>query len=555
MFFRILKKDLKRKKAMNAVMLSFILLATMFVASGISNVVSVTNGIDSYLDKAGIGDYVVISMGTDSGAALDEMLRTEEKVIEYRTEPVVWGDKSNLKDVDGKELEAKNSVVYQAIEDSRLKFFDKNNERITKIEPGHAYATGDFMEKNHLKPGDQITITHHSVSFSVTLDGMAKDALLGSSMMGNSRFLFSKAEIEQLLSDDSIRNGYQGQICYIDLADDTSLSDIASLIAGVPEIMFSGTRSMTKMCYVLDMIVAFTMLVLSICLILVSFVVLKFSITFTISEEFREIGVMKAIGISSFKIRSLYLAKYLMLAVAGAVVGLLLSIPFSNLLLRSVSNNIVLEADNHFGLSVLGAVLVIVVILLFAFRCTGLVKKSSPIDAIRSGQTGERYKKKSSVRLGKSRGSTSMFLAVNDVLSAPRRYATIVITFFICTLFVLVFVNLISTMRSDTCITTFGSRSDLYYTDLAEAMSSMNPDGLERVENYLRDTENLLEANGMPAKMCVEAQYKYKVRVDGNDYSIVCEQGIDVGASDYEYTEGMSHRAGTRLRSHRRFQN
>ena len=146
-------------------------------------------------------------------------------------------------------------------------------------------------------------------------------------MMGNSRFLFSKAEIEQLLSDDSIRNGYQGQICYIDLADDTSLSDIASLIAGVPEITFSGTRSMIKMCYVLDMIVAFTMLVLSICLILVSFVVLKFSITFTISEEFREIGVMKAIGISSFKIRSLYLAKYLMLAVAGAVVGLLLKPP------------------------------------------------------------------------------------------------------------------------------------------------------------------------------------------------------------------------------------
>ena len=76
---------------------------------------------------------------------------------------------------------------------------------------------------------------------------------------------------------------------------------------------------------------------------------------------------MKAIGINNFKIRSLYLAKYLMLAVAGAVAGFLLSIPFSNLMLRSVSNNIVLGADNHFGLSVLGAVLVIVVILLFAF--------------------------------------------------------------------------------------------------------------------------------------------------------------------------------------------
>lgn len=95
----------------------------------------------------------------------------------------------------------------------------------------------------------------------------------------------------------------------------------------------------------------------------------------------------------------------------------------------------VLEADNHFLLSVLGAILVVIVILLFAFRCTKLVKKSSPIDAIRSGQTGERYKKKSPFRLVKSHGSTGFFMAVNDVFSAPRRYMTIIITFFLCTLF------------------------------------------------------------------------------------------------------------------------
>lgn len=53
----------------------------------------------------------------------------------------------------------------------------------------------------------------------------------------------------------------------------------------------------------------------------------------------------------------------------------------------------VLEADNHFLLSVLGAILVVIVILLYAFRCTKLVKKSSPIDAIRSGQTGNVIRK------------------------------------------------------------------------------------------------------------------------------------------------------------------
>ena len=522
MFFRILKKDLKRKKVMNAILLSFVM-----------------NGTDSYLDKAGIGDYVIISMGADSKATMDEILHEMDSIRDYRIEPVVFGEKSNLTGMDGEVLEAKNSAIYQSIEDSRLKFFDKENKQITEIKPGHAYATGDFMEKNHLQTGDKIRITHNSISFTVTLDGMAKDALLGSSMMGNSRFLFNKEEIEKLLSDETIYNGYQGQISYIELKDETGVSEIASAISQAPGIMFSGARSLIKMCYVMDMIVAFTMLILSICLIIVSFVVLKFSITFTISEEFREIGVMKAIGISNFKIRSLYLTKYLMLAVVGAIVGFFMSIPFSNLLLRSVSGNMVLEADNHFLLSVLGAILVVIVILLFAFRCTKLVKKSSPIDAIRSGQTGERYKKKSPFRLVKSHGSTGFFMAVNDVFSAPRRYMTIIITFFLCTLFVLVFVNTSSTMRSDTFITTFGTRSDLYYTDLTESMSCMNPDGRKQIEEYFAETEALLKKNGMPAKLCVETQYKNKIRFNGKDYSISCQQGIHTKASDYEYTEGV----------------
>lgn len=538
MLFRILKKDLKRKKVMNAILLCFILLATMFVASGISNVVSVMNGTDSYLDKAGIGDYVVISMGADSKASIDEILHEMESIRDYRIEPVVFGEKSNLKDMHGEKLEAKNSVIYQSIEDSRLKFFDKENKQITQIKPGHAYATGDFMEKNHLQPGDKIRITHNSISFMVTLDGMAKDALLGSSMMGNSRFLFHREEIEKLLSDETIYNGYQGQISYIDLKDEAGVSEIASAISQAPGIMFSGARSLIKMCYVMDMIVAFTMLILSICLIIVSFVVLKFSISFTIFEEFREIGVMKAIGISNFKIRSLYLTKYLMLAVIGAFVGFFMSIPFSDLLLRSVSSNMVLEADNHFLLSVLGAILVVIVILLYAFRCTKLVKKSSPIDAIRSGQTGERYKK-SPFRLVKSHGSIGFFMAVNDVFSAPKRYMTIITTFFLCTLFVLVFVNVSSTMRSDTFITTFGTRSDLYYTDLTEAMSCMNPDGRKQIEEYFAKTEVLFKKNGMPAKLCVETQYKYKVHFDGKDYSISCQQGIHTKASAYEYINGV----------------
>ena len=49
MYLNILKKDLKRKKAMNAILLVFVILATMFVSSSVNNILSVTTALDSYL--------------------------------------------------------------------------------------------------------------------------------------------------------------------------------------------------------------------------------------------------------------------------------------------------------------------------------------------------------------------------------------------------------------------------------------------------------------------------------------------------------------------------
>ena len=60
MYLNILKKDLKRKKAMNVILLVFIILATMFVSSSVNNIVSVTSALDNYLamaDRLSYGSY------------------------------------------------------------------------------------------------------------------------------------------------------------------------------------------------------------------------------------------------------------------------------------------------------------------------------------------------------------------------------------------------------------------------------------------------------------------------------------------------------------------
>ena len=90
MLLKSLGKDLKRKKTMNIILLLFIILATMFVASGVNNVVTVMSGTDYYFDLAGIGDYVVITMGDNAIGALDPILEDEPAVENYRLENVIY---------------------------------------------------------------------------------------------------------------------------------------------------------------------------------------------------------------------------------------------------------------------------------------------------------------------------------------------------------------------------------------------------------------------------------------------------------------------------------
>ncbi len=535
MLLRILQKDLKRKKTMNIILFLFIVLATMFVSSGINNVVTVMNGTDYYLDKAGVGDYIVLTMGDGAVGSLDEMLETEEAIKGYRLEQVVFGSQNYMTKADGGELESKNTSIYQSITGAAITFFDKENKPITEIKQGHMYVTGTVMEKNNLQPGDVIRLNHNGVEQEFVLDGLAKDALLGSDFMGNTRFLLNDADMQKLLANETIYEHYRGEICYFDTDDVKALK---AALTEVTNIGFDGPRSTIKLAYVMDMIIAFIVLILSVCLIIVSFVVLKFTITFTITEEFREIGVMKAIGLSNGKIRSLYIVKYLLISVVGAIVGFFASIPFGKLLMDSVSKKMMLGNDNAILINFLGAVLVVCVILLFAYLCTGKVKKATPVDAIRSGQTGERYKNRTVLRIQKCPTGNALFMAVNDVLSSPKRFLSIIISFGLCTLFVLILVNTTATMKSDKLIYTFGTKSDLYLPD-SKLMDAMGGGTKEETLLYMDELAEELTKEGMPATFCLEMIYKYPITFEGNDYILTCQQGLNTKASEYKYIEGV----------------
>ncbi len=534
MFFRILKLDLKKRKGTNLLLLLFVILATIFSASGLNNVTSVMNGTDYYFDKAEIEDYVVVA---NSNNNIKEILDNEKSVQEYKIEPCIFALKNNLKH-DSEALDTGSYVIFQSIEDSKMNFFDKDDNEITSVKKGEIYLSGRVIEKSNLSVGDEVTIDLGDTKFNLTIAGKSKDAFFGTDFIGITRVLLNEEDYKRVYDSiyDEENKGYE--IYYVKSNDvqkvEQSLGDASSII-------FKGSKDVLKLTYVMDMIISFALLALSVCLIVVALLILKFTITFTINEEYREIGVMKAIGLKNRRIRNIYIVKYLCLGIVGSFIGLFLSIPFGDMLTKATTSNMVLGSSDGVGISVIGALFVVLITVLFAYIYTGKVKKSSPVDAIRNGQTGERYKSKTLYKLKNSRLRLNLYMALNDILSAPKKFITIIVSFFVCVVLVLSLVITTDTMKSKNLITAFSTESDVYFMpgDI-DIFDTSNAQSKERYEQIIKDYEQLFSENGMPSIVRLELTFNGNIMFNENIYNIKVLQGLNTVEDKYVYTDGIA---------------
>ncbi len=205
MYLNILKKDLKRKRAMNVILLVFIILATMFVSSSVNNILSVTTALDNYFEMANAPDYLAASAYKSSDKDIYKSLENASAIDEFRIEEVAFMSQSNITR-DGKPLNASSSTqLLQSDKDMALNYFLDDGSILESVPKGKVYATY-FAEKNAgLKVGDKITIEIEDTSRELTFAGTIKDAVLGSEMVGMTRFIVNGEDFDEYMSDETVK--------------------------------------------------------------------------------------------------------------------------------------------------------------------------------------------------------------------------------------------------------------------------------------------------------------------------------------------------------------
>lgn len=543
MNFRMLRKDLRRKKSINLILLVFIFLSTMFIAGSLNNFAVIMNGVENFMKQAGVKDFLIVTMGESPGElsendrAIEEFLENQEQVKDFTVDDSLFLSKNQVKRKDGKKTSMDSTGILNSFPMKQQKFFDKGNQEIASVERGAIYLSQRMAKDNKLETGDAVVIcSENGYEKEFQVAGELKDAFLGSDMMGTQRCIINEEDFTEMMEQSSLPYGRMYSISCKD-----SKAFQAEYNNQDFHEMFGADRDLVKTTYVMELVIAAVILAVSLCLIIIAVIMLRFTIVFTVNEDYKEIGIMKAIGMPDASIRRLYMIKYFVLATVGAICGFAASIPFSRALLLQVTEKIVIEGGSSgIILQLLASICIVGLIVLFGYRSTGKIRKFSPMDAIRSGNNGERFQKKTIFQLKNARVKTTTFLAYNDVLSELKKYLVLLFTSIIGVWLVVMPINTINTLNSDGLTAWFAlTDCDFYLTNEEHVIELMAEGTKEAWYEYLKETGERLEEAGIPVeKICTEVFFKLRVRKGEKSYKSFTIQGLGTETKDYFYDMG-----------------
>ncbi|MDO4302879.1 MAG: FtsX-like permease family protein [Bacillota bacterium] len=542
MLLHILKKDLKRKRTMNVVLLLFITMATTFLASSVNNLITIQGAVDSFLRMAKTPDLIILEVGEGEKAPIWGFLENCEYVTEYDVYDMhtLMDDEIEIVSCalvpEKHGYEKGNTVSVGTVPDNFMKVFDEEGNPFV-LGPGEAALPSQQAQANDLQTGDILKISCEGKSKEFTVKTIVKDAVFGSQYMGFKRIFISEEDYDWLYKDAAAVHTLLYGVNYSDKEAFTTEFNKNNF-----QVISSIDGSIVRMCYVFDMLIAGILIVVSICLILISFLILRFTIVFTLQEDYKEIGVMKAIGIRDISIKGIYLLKYFAIAVLGAAAGLGFSLPFEKLLLSQTMTNLVVdEVESKVQINMFCAVAIILIVLLFCYSSTGKVKKYTAIEAIRNGGNGERYTVRNLLRLHKRKRMPSfVYMAANDVISNRKRYLVLALIFCLGTLLILIPLKAIHTLEDKDIIRTFALQSSSVFIDTGGLENYVMEKDNSLLTSELNEMKEILSEHGLEAEVWIEMMYSVPCYGDDPEklYTYFTAQQLGRDEDDYDVIEG-----------------
>lgn len=459
MLFKILKKDFQRNKVITIALFIFIMVSSLLVSSGSSVIIELFGAIDNLFERANIPHFVQMHSGEIDVSVIDRFASGNDLVKDHQIAEMLV--------IDGTDIFFGNS--HTSDENSVMdNYFVKQNKsfdvllnlknQVLQVNKGEIAVPIYLMQQKNLKIGDSIRILDGSFEMVFTVTDFVRDALMNPSIVTSKRFVVNEADFD-ILNENIDKMDY---LIEFQLTDPNNISKFtndyqsSNLPQKGPTVDYQLFKTMNALS---DGIVAAVIILVSILLIIIALLCLRFTILTTMEEDYKEIGVMKAIGIMQKDIKRIYLIKYIAMAVVACMSGYLLSLRVSKLFTSNISLYIGTASKNtkHFLIPFLATGLLFLIVIFFCVIVLRRFNKISAVQALRFGTMGTTKVNTRLLALSKNRLlDTNVFLGVKDVFGRLKMYLLLFTIFVICSFIIIVPVNFLNTFQSPSFVSYMG---------------------------------------------------------------------------------------------------
>lgn len=386
MIRQLIINDIKSNKLITISTAVFMAVTAMMLGLSVFLYATLFSSIDSLMTKAETPHFLQMHTGELSEEEIRAFVAERPEVEEMQICTFLNLENGQIKigDVSFDNNMQDNGLFCQS---DKFDYLLDAGDNIISVSPGEVYVPVAYKNEYDISAGDKMYIGTEELIVA----GFMRDSQMNSMMASSKRFLVNEADYERLKPLGS--EEYLIEFRFRDESDAGAFSTAykdADLPGNGPTITYPLIKLMNALS---DGVMIIVILIVAVVVLYISVMCIRYIILTQLEKDRREIGMMKAVGLSGKDIRRLYMAKYLLLSVTGCIVGSALACVLAIPLGRNM-RELYGEADNAvlvYAGMIAGAVLAEAVILLSVRRILRKTEKLSAVTALCGrGGTGKK---------------------------------------------------------------------------------------------------------------------------------------------------------------------
>ena len=451
MISNMVKKDLSKNKSKNIIIFIFILLSAFLITLSANSIITGTNIFKNTYDSVNGMDVMYVFDSDNIGTDITDFLDNHDLVDDYEVNvskkiPLVYINDIRVSDFN-----------YSAIiNNKKINIMrDINGEELI-LKDNEVAISLNFSDTEY-KIGDMLTIELDDEKYGFVIANIMFDPIFQSEMVSEKMILMTSNSYHMLESEReaslNIRLNNRKYINEFRLDYSKQTFDQEPII----DIDYNMVITINQLYNAISNAI---IILFSVGSFLMAYLILKFIIITTIEDEYKDIGILKAIGINNKNIKKIYMMKYIFISLIAILIGSILSIIMSPYFI-SLSINYSPKAIFNFidlKMNVVVVILMFVFINLIAYLNIRKINKVLALDAIRYGKRVTREKGNKFIEVNKIKTAyINLYIAIKDIIFKFKDYALLLIVYVLTSIMIIIPINIKTTVDSDKLVELLGN--------------------------------------------------------------------------------------------------